>query len=376
MNRELDTFMTANPDDNQQEVEELQAQLASLRQQVEKYRAAFEYSGDSIFILDASGTQILDANSNAARRLGYDRDELLTMNYKDIQILPDKSVFWESSVSSTLVYECSFRSRDGSLIPVEVSSRAVILSNTQVIHHVVRDISIRKAEQAEREQLIEDLDAFSYTVAHNLKSPLTYIAGFAEVLMPSVTGSEDQQHLQAIVRSAMKMNEIIEGLLLLARVRTQTDWQPDLVEMGDIVASALEQQGNMLEDFQPEIVLPDSWPLVLGYAPWVEAIWTNYISNAIKYGGSPPRLELGFNRHADGKMRFWVRDNGPGLTSEESQQLFTPFIRLGVSRTSNVKGYGLGLSIVRRIVDKLDGEAGVDSAPGQGSTFWFTLPLG
>jgi len=122
--------------------------------------------------------------------------------------------------------------------------------------------------------------------------------------------------------------------------------------------------------------------MALGYMPWVEEIWVNYLSNAIKYGGRPPRLELGADPLPNpppqageglggGMIRFWVRDHGAGLTPEDQARLFTPFTRLDQVR---VKGHGLGLSIVRRIVEKLGGQVGVESQVGQGSTFSFTLP--
>jgi len=88
-------------------------------------------------------------------------------------------------------------------------------------------------------------------------------------------------------------------------------------------------------------------------------------------GVRPPRVELGADVLPDGMLRFWVRDNGEGLSPEQQAQLFTPFTQL---RTIHAEGYGLGLSIVRRIVERLSGEAGVESAPGQGSLFYFTLP--
>ncbi len=120
-----------------------------------------------------------------------------------------------------------------------------------------------------------------------------------------------------------------------------------------------------------EISLPDTWPVALGYAPWIEEVWANYMSNAIKYGGQPPRLELGATRQVDDMIRFWVRDNGPGLTPEDQEALFTPFTRLDQVRAT---GHGLGLSIARRIVENLDGQVGVESEPDQGSLFYFTLP--
>ena len=110
---------------------------------------------------------------------------------------------------------------------------------------------------------------------------------------------------------------------------------------------------------------------MLGYAPWVEEIWVNYLSNGLKYGGSPPYLELGAALQPDGFVKFWVTDNGNGIPLEDQARLFAEFVRLEVAR---VEGHGLGLSIVRRITDKLGGTVGMDSQLGEGSTFYFTLP--
>jgi two-component system sensor histidine kinase/response regulator len=151
------------------------------------------------------------------------------------------------------------------------------------------------------------------------------------------------------------------------------------------VVEAQERLGDVIAQRQAQIILPERWPGASGYGPWVEEVWVNYLSNAIKYGGEPPRVELGFDESAHectsadslprtfagSHVRFWVRDNGPGLTPEEQGRLFRSFERLDQVRA---KGHGLGLSIVRRIVEKLGGEVGVESEPGQGSVFWFALP--
>lgn len=112
--------------------------------------------------------------------------------------------------------------------------------------------------------------------------------------------------------------------------------------------------------------------MAMGYSPWVEEVWVNYLSNALKYGGQPPRIELGATEQ-EGMVRFWVRDYGPGIAPEDQTRLFTPFTRLDQVTT---KGHGLGLSVVQRIMDKLDGRAGVESdgVPGEGSLFYFELP--
>jgi two-component system sensor histidine kinase/response regulator len=143
--------------------------------------------------------------------------------------------------------------------------------------------------------------------------------------------------------------------------------------MDSIVAEAQRRLVPLIEERQAEIVLPaeSEWPVALGYAPWIEEVWVNYLSNAIKYGGGPPRVELGAEIQPDGMARFWVRDNGAGLVPEDQARLFTPFTRLD---QAHVKGYGLGLSIVRRIVEKLDGQVGITSQAGHGSIFSFTLP--
>jgi signal transduction histidine kinase len=221
----------------------------------------------------------------------------------------------------------------------------------------------------------EELDAFAHTVAHDLKNPIGVLMGMAEILatdhatLPPDTLSE---YLQSIAQSGRKANTIIDELLLLAGLRQQKA-QITPLNTAEILPEVLLRLKQMIGDYQAEIFFPEVWPVALGYAPWVEEVWVNYLSNGLKYGGRPPQLELGATRQADGLVRFWVRDNGPGLTSEEQTKLFRPFTRLQVSE---VKGHGLGLSIVKRIVEKLGGQVGVSSPgkPERGSVFYFCLP--
>ena len=223
----------------------------------------------------------------------------------------------------------------------------------------------------------EELNAFAHTVAHDLQNPLSLIIGYASALREgyaSMTNDEVELCSSSIVEASQKMSNIIEELLLLAGVRQQEVKPESLCNMGQIVKESLRRLTGMVEDSQAEIILPTDWPVALGYGPWIEEVWTNYLSNAIKYGGQPPRVELGATVLPDSQVRFWVRDNGAGLTPEEQGRLFTPFTRLDQVRA---KGHGLGLSIVRRIVEKLDGQVSVESeaVSGRGSVFSFTLPL-
>jgi PAS domain S-box-containing protein len=230
---------------------------------------------------------------------------------------------------------------------------------------------------AELEARNEELDAFAHTAAHDLKNPLGLMIGYADVL--SIMLAEDYgdlplenlaTHVRSIAKHGHRMARIIDELLLLAGVR-QVEVEREPLDMLNIVMSAQQRLVDVIEEHQVEFVMPETWPTAMGYGPWVEEVWVNYLDNGIKYGGQPPRLELGAERLPDAKIRFWLRDNGPGITPEEQSHLFKPFTRLDQADT---RGHGLGLSITRRIMEKLGGEVGVESEIGKGSRFTFTLP--
>jgi signal transduction histidine kinase len=278
-----------------------------------------------------------------------------------------------------------FNEDNCALVEMLAASAAIAIDNARLYVRAQQEIAERKQAQEEREKLIEEVDAFAHTVAHDLKSPLFTLASFAEVLAEdyaTLPEEEIRDYLQTIVRGGHKASSIVDELLLLTGVRKMEEVEMRPLDMASIVADAQQRMALMIEKYQAEIILPNAWPVALGYGPWVEEVWVNYLSNAIKYGGQPPRVELGASPPSvppasegeakGGRMvRFWVRDNGPGLTLEERVRLFTPFTRLDQVHT---KGHGLGLSIVRRIVEKLGGQVGAESEAGQGSVFAFTLP--
>lgn len=241
---------------------------------------------------------------------------------------------------------------------------------------------VLEKDETEKDQLLEDSKSFAQNVAHDLKTPLTAILGFASMLSDSqahIPPEQQREALQTIVRTSLKMNNVIQELMLLAAVR-QGNVKTGPIQMAGVVSAAKQRLWSVIADTNAELVIPDasSWPVVVGYSPWVEEVWINYISNAIKYGGKPPRVELGsdtdYKTFPDGhKMaRFWVRDNGNGISREEHAQLFNQFTRLDQVRA---EGHGLGLSIVSQVIEKLGGEVGLESYPGKGSTFFFLLPM-
>ena len=220
----------------------------------------------------------------------------------------------------------------------------------------------------------EELDTFADTVAHDLRNPLTVIIGYADAAQKALArGAMErlQEPVQQVAHYSRRMNDIIEALLFLAKVRVEEVYTQAL-DMARIVSSAQQRLAPMMEQYQAQLSMPDTWPTAMGYGQWVEEMWANYLSNALKYGGQPPRVELGATEQANGMVRFWVRDNGPGIPPEDLERLFKPGTRLN---QDDVKGHGLGLSIVRRIAKRLGGEVGVESELGKGSVFSFTLPV-
>jgi len=254
--------------------------------------------------------------------------------------------------------------------PEEVLARV----QTQLtVQNLRRDLERQIAEQ---DSLIADLQAYAHTVAHDLRSPISVALGMAQLLADEdvpMTEVERSEFVGLMNDGLRKTANIITELLLLAEVR-QADVAMAPIEMAQVVAEAQGRVASLLRDAGAIITPPPTWPGALGHAPWIEEIWVNYLTNAVKYGGKPLVIELGASLDAGGGgVRFWVRDNGPGLTAEQQAALFAPFTRLERTRAT---GHGLGLSIVQRIAHKLNGGVGVESSgiPGEGSTFFFTLP--
>lgn len=242
----------------------------------------------------------------------------------------------------------------------------------EVLARVHTHLTIRKLQQKLNEQIAE-LDAFAHTVAHDLKNPLALIVGFSDFLVAAndrLTDEDRESNLRKVQKAGNKAANIIDELLLLSSVRSQNVNLTSL-NMNDIIFAAQDRLTYMIDEYQAEISTVPQMPRALGYAPWVEEIWVNYLSNGIKYGGKPPKLDIGGETLSDGRSRFWVKDNGPGIDLENQSRLFAEFVRIGQTR---VQGHGLGLSIVQRISQKLNGEVGVSSTLGEGSEFYIILP--
>jgi PAS domain S-box-containing protein len=355
-------------------------------EEVRRLSRAIEQSPSMVVITDTQG-HIEYVNPKFTQVTGYTADEVLGQNPRLLKSGEQPPEFYKELWETILAGrewrgEFANKRKDGEFF-WELASISPVRNAEGVTTSFVKvaeDITSRKQSEealvqyaAELQARNEELDAFAHTAAHDLKNPLGLIIGYAEVLRldhADLPPEDVEKYVGAIARNGQRMSRIIDELLLLSGVR-QVEIELEPLDMASIVTEAQQRLVDIIEEYQAEIIVPDTWPAALGYGPWIEEIWANYINNAIKYGGRPPRVELGAGASSGDHVRFWVRDNGPGIAPEKQGRLFTPFTRLDQVRA---EGHGLGLSIVRRIVGKLGGEVGVESEIGQGSTFMFTLP--
>jgi signal transduction histidine kinase len=217
-----------------------------------------------------------------------------------------------------------------------------------------------------------ELEAYAHMIAHDIKDPLHIMGAIADLIShtPNLARQDLEEYMQQIRSTGTEMSRTIDNLLLFAEV-LDAEAPRGVVHMDQVVANVLARLNHFICEQQAQLSLPEVWPDAVGYGPWIEDVWANYLSNAIKYGGQPPRVELGASVLPDGNVRFWMRDHGPGIPLEVQTLLFTPFSQIG--RLPN-QGQGLGLSIVLHIIKKMGGKVAVESEVGQGSLFSFTLP--
>lgn len=233
-----------------------------------------------------------------------------------------------------------------------------------------------KLEIEEKEKLIADLDAFDHTVAHDLKNIIGAIVTSTDLIQYEVEQQnfEDLSEIIELIQlSANKSLHVIKELLTLASVRQQ-DVKSEPVDMLRVFEESEKRLADMIKTSGATIIKPKDWPSAYGYGPWIEEVWVNFLSNAIKYGGKPPVIELGYSQfYSEKKIRYWIKDNGDGLSPPKQKKLFKKYERFNQSQ---IEGTGLGLSIVKRIVEKLGGDVGVisNAIPGEGCIFYFTLP--
>jgi signal transduction histidine kinase len=223
----------------------------------------------------------------------------------------------------------------------------------------------------------EELEQFAYVVAHDLKSPLVSVRGMAEILQTDFGQNLDdsaKEFLRMIVEASTRMSHLIDDLLGFARAG-KVEFSATPVPMRLLVEEAQKDLNFVLHERKAVLEIQDDLPAVICDPLRMKQVWSNLLSNALKYNDTPaPRIEVGVLRSDSNKqfVTFFMRDNGIGISPDQVDRIFMPFQR-GVT-DAKYDGTGIGLAIVKRIVQNHNGNVWVESPNGKGSTFYFTLP--
>jgi PAS domain S-box-containing protein len=241
---------------------------------------------------------------------------------------------------------------------------------------VFRDITERKEAEEKLLESNRELDAFTYTVSHDLRTPLTPIIGFAEFLQEEYRECLDEKGMKILAEiqeQGERMLALMEDLLTLARVG-KVERSSDPVDTAAVVTEVLELHSADINDKGVRTTLTALPPTRIP-ATLISQVFANLIGNALRYAVDvDPRIEIGGDREGE-RLRFFVRDHGPGISAEEQTRIFDAFCRGSTAKAK--KGTGIGLAIVRKTARLFGGRAWIEATPGGGSTFWveFTDPL-
>lgn len=364
----------------EQETSERRKVEQDLRESESRFRALAENSVAGILISDVRG-KILYVNETLARMFDFETpDEFIAANtthlYKDTATRFDllQKLRYEGKVVN---YEAEMLTKTGRNITVLHSTR---LEDDHLFGTLV-DITERKYAEEEREKLIAELTAknaelerFTYTVSHDLKSPLVTIKGFLGYLeQDAASGNAERlkKDIKRIADAVDKMAQLLDDLLDLSRIGRFIN-PPELIPFGELAHQAIELTQGRIQEHGVTIKQQKDMPIVFGDRPRLLEVLQNLFDNAAKYidRHRKPVIELGTKGFDNGMHIFYVKDNGIGIAPEYHESIFKLFNKLD----SSSEGTGVGLALVKRIIEVHGGRIWVESEPGKGSTFYFTLP--
>jgi PAS domain S-box-containing protein len=352
----------------------------------------FMLAVDMLGILSFDG-YFLQLNPSWEKSLGLSNEELKTAPLLEL-VHPDDRLATAHQVDQlkgglvTTYFENRYRCKDGSYR--WLGWTASPFPAEKLIYIFARDITTRKLSEEEirnlnsqlNNRLLEviainkELETFSYSIAHDLRAPLRAMLGFSEALLEDCSdelASHGKEYAQRIISSAKHMDCLIRDLLDYSRLSTaQLPRTPVSVDM--LVKSVLEQLRDEIREKEAVVEVEPALPTLVGHAPTIHQIIMNLVCNALKFVDPDrgPRIRI-FSEKNSSVGRFCVEDNGIGIAIEHQERIFGMFERL--HDKDQYPGTGIGLAIVRKALERMNGQVGVESAPGKGSRFWFELPL-
>ncbi len=339
----------------------------------ESYRELFDDNIDPIFITNSDG-RILEANRQAVRMTEYEKETLRTMNISQLHETnrektgPDFAIL---STGATISYESLLTTRCNIQIPIHVYLRQVKIEELSHLQWIFRDITERKNLDTLRDDLLS-------MIYHDLRSPLGNITSSLEVFDQMLEPESDpsmRAMLKIALRSTDRIQRLTNSLLDINRLEAGQpvgNRQPaDAAALArDAVEAVLPTAENKRQ--QVSMTLPPDFPLILVDADMIRRVMTNLLENAVKYTPAGGKAEIS-GKYEDGWAYLWVQDSGPGIPASEHKRIFEKFTRL--TGKDAPKGLGLGLAYCRLAVEGHGGRIWVESEPGEGSKFIFTVPL-
>lgn len=262
-------------------------------------------------------------------------------------------------------------------VTARVAAEQEVESARQQLHRLNAGLEERVTERTRRLQdAVQELEAFSYTIAHDLRAPLRAMHRFSEILIEEYAPALDDEgksYARRIIAGAEKMDLLINDLLRYSKL-TQSEIRSQRIATGPLIAEVLRQVHSDPAVPEPDVTLQEPLPDVVGDRVLLSQVFLNLLSNAMKFvkPGTRPRIRV-TGECRDGRATVSMLDNGIGVEKESQARLFRVFERLGVAK--DYPGTGIGLAVVRRAMERMGGECGVESGSGEGSRFWIRLPV-